>query len=98
MKGFLTLLMLAVLIGSQAVASSSDDVAVRAMLHLPPGVPLPRIPDTNPLTPEKIALGRDLFYDTRLSANQTQSCSSCHLQSLAFTDGLTRPQGSTGQS
>ena len=66
------------------------------MLHLPEGVPLPRIPQSNPLTAEKIALGRALFYDNRLSANGTQACASCHLQSLAFTDGLARSTGSTG--
>jgi cytochrome c peroxidase len=36
----------------------------------------------------KVELGRHLFYDTRLSGNQTQSCASCHLQEFAFTDGL----------
>jgi cytochrome c peroxidase len=77
-------------------ATGPDDPALRALLHLPDGVPLPRIPADNPLTAEKIALGRALFYDTRLSANQTQACASCHLQELAFTDGLARPTGSTG--
>jgi cytochrome c peroxidase len=77
-------------------ATGPDDPALRALLHLPEGVPLPRIPADNPLTAEKIALGRALFYDTRLSANQTQACASCHLQELAFTDGLARPTGSTG--
>ncbi|MFZ8461118.1 cytochrome c peroxidase, partial [Staphylococcus aureus] len=33
----------------------------------------------------------------RLSQNQTQSCASCHLQSLAFTDGRAHAIGSTGQ-
>lgn len=42
-------------------------------------------------------LGRRLFYDVRLSGNQTQSCASCHKQELAFTDGLPLGKGSTGQ-
>jgi len=33
---------------------------------------------TNPITPEKVALGRQLYYDTRLSKNQDLSCDSCH--------------------
>jgi cytochrome c peroxidase len=66
-------------------------------LELPPGFPLPFIPDDNPLTPEKAELGRYLFYDTRLSANQTMSCASCHLQELAFTDGRPQGIGSTGE-
>ena len=68
-----------------------------AWLELPPGFPLPAIPDDNPLTPEKAELGRHLFYDTRLSANQTMSCASCHLQELAFTDGRPQGIGSTGE-
>ncbi|MCU0683287.1 MAG: di-heme enzyme [Polyangiaceae bacterium] len=45
----------------------------------------------------KIELGRHLFYDRRLSGNLTQSCASCHRQELAFTDGVARPKGSTGE-
>lgn len=45
------------------------------------------IPADNPLTVEGVALGRRLFYEKRLSANNTISCGSCHLQRLAFTDG-----------
>jgi len=45
----------------------------------------------------KVDLGRHLFYDTRLSGNGTQSCSSCHQQALAFTEGRGRAVGSTGQ-
>lgn len=41
----------------------------------------------NPLTEEGVALGRMLFYEKRLSANNTISCGSCHQQKFAFTDG-----------
>lgn len=76
---------------------ATDDAALRALLRLPDGVPLPRMTQANPLTAEKIALGRALFYDNRLSANESQACASCHLQDLAFTDGLARSTGSTGR-
>ncbi|MFW6206559.1 MAG: cytochrome c peroxidase, partial [Gemmatimonadota bacterium] len=64
---------------------------------LPPGFPEPRVPDSenNPMTEEKVELGRRLFYDQRLSANRTQSCASCHQQELAFTDGREVGIGST---
>lgn len=65
--------------------------------HLPPGFPFPNVPADNPMTKEKVELGRFLFYDQRLSLNQTQSCASCHRQGLAFTDGRARGVGSTGQ-
>jgi cytochrome c peroxidase len=64
---------------------------------LPAGFPKPRVPDDNPMTAEKVELGRYLFYDRRLSSNGTQSCASCHVQSLAFTDGKPRGEGSTGE-
>jgi len=64
---------------------------------LPRGFPTPRIPADNPMTAAKVELGRHLFYDTRLSANGTQSCASCHDQAKAFTDGKERAVGSTGE-
>jgi cytochrome c peroxidase len=64
---------------------------------LPEGVPEPRLPEDNPMSVEKVELGRFLFYDKRLSGNETQSCASCHRQELAFTDGLPQAQGSTGE-
>jgi len=58
------------------------------------------IPPDNPQTPPKIALGRQLFFDGRLSADSTVACASCHDPDRAFTDG--RPtsvgiHGSIGQ-
>jgi cytochrome c peroxidase len=64
---------------------------------LPDTIPEPRVPEDNPMSVEKVELGRFLFHDKRLSGNQTQSCGSCHRQELAFTDGLPQAQGSTGQ-
>ncbi|WP_367898736.1 MbnH family di-heme enzyme [Leptospira sp. WS58.C1] len=66
--------------------------------NLPAGFPKPKVPSDNPITVEKVELGRFLFYDTRLSENETQSCGSCHKQADAFTDGLVVSVGSTGQS
>src|SRR5262245_16534224 len=64
---------------------------------LPRDFPAPRVPPDNPMTAAKVDLGRHLFYDTRLSANGTQSCASCHDQAKAFTDGKERAVGSTGE-
>jgi cytochrome c peroxidase len=65
--------------------------------QLPGGFPRPRVPDDNPMSWEKIELGRFLFYDTRLSGNQTQACAGCHQQEQAFTDSLEVGVGSTGE-
>jgi cytochrome c peroxidase len=67
-------------------------------LELPQGFPKPRIPIDNPLTADKVRLGRYLFYDKRLSGNGTSSCATCHHQELAFTDGRARAVGATGQT
>ncbi|MFO0695309.1 MAG: di-heme enzyme [Polyangiales bacterium] len=64
--------------------------------ELPPGFPEPRVPADNPMSELKVELGRRLFYDRRLSANQRQACASCHRQELAFTDGRAHAIGSTG--
>lgn len=65
--------------------------------NLPPGFPEPWVPEDNPMTEEKVELGRYLFYDVRLSGNQTQSCGSCHEQARGFADGKALPTGSTGE-
>jgi cytochrome c peroxidase len=72
-------------------------VALAVEPRLPPGFPQPFVPTNNPTTAAKVELGRRLFYDVRLSENQTQSCASCHQQALAFTDGRAQAVGSTGQ-
>jgi cytochrome c peroxidase len=48
------------------------------------------------MSAEKVALGRRLFFDRRLSLNGTQACADCHRPALAFTDGRARARGSTG--
>ena len=58
--------------------------------------PLPVVPDDNPMSDVKVALGRLLFYDTRLSVNGTTSCASCHIQAQAFTDARAKSVGATG--
>jgi cytochrome c peroxidase len=66
--------------------------------QLPVGFPVPLVPEDNPMTEAKVMLGRYLFYDTALSRDNTMSCSSCHLQPLAFSDGLAVPVGVTGEA
>ena len=51
------------------------------------------IPADNPMTPEKVALGRQLFFDERLSADGSKSCYSCHVCEHGLTDGLPKAIG-----
>jgi cytochrome c peroxidase len=55
------------------------------------------IPADNPLTNEKIELGRMLFFDKRLSQDNTIACANCHLAKFAFTDGKPVSTGIRGQ-
>lgn len=81
-----------------ATACGSDEAASDAYAwNLPAGFPVPKVPEDNPMTAEKVTLGRQLFYDVRLSGNATQSCGSCHVQALAFSDGRAVAVGSTGE-
>ena len=49
------------------------------------GLPGLEVPENNPLTREKIRLGRQLFFDRRLSHNNTLSCAMCHIPEQGFT-------------
>lgn len=83
------------------VGQQYDDRSVPKVVfdwHLPPGFVPPPVPDTNLITVEKVQLGRRLFYDNRLSVNGRGSCSSCHQQHLAFTDGRPHAIGVTGEA
>ena len=81
------------------VAAASLNYWYRESSHwsVPDGYPLPPVPADNPISSAKVELGRYLFYDTRLSVNGTTSCATCHLQSLAFTDGRGQSIGATGE-
>ncbi len=46
-----------------------------------------KIPADNPMTPAKVELGKQLYYDARLSGDGTRSCYSCHVQEKGLTDG-----------
>src|SRR5271156_6155651 len=67
-------------------------VQIKSPLGLPP-VP---IPADNPPTAETIALGRRLFYDPRLSKDNTLACASCHNPNIGFADGRAIAQGVGG--
>ena len=54
-------------------------------------------PESNPMTDQGATLGRVLFYDPKLSANGSTSCSSCHSQRTAFTDARRFSQGFQGK-
>ncbi len=90
-----TVLPLLALAGSVSAGSGSGACADYDY-GLPSHIPRPPEQETNCTTEEKVNLGRHLFYDKRLSVNETKSCSSCHRQEFAFTDRLSRSVGALG--
>ncbi|MEN9699159.1 MAG: hypothetical protein RLZZ301_357 [Bacteroidota bacterium] len=55
-------------------------------LEIPGHFPDMIIPSDNPMTQEGVELGRWLFYEKRLSGNDSMSCASCHMPSHSFSD------------
>ncbi len=67
-------------------------------LDLPFGIDAPPpVPEDNPMTPAKVELGRQLFFDARLSSDGTISCATCHNPAMGFTDGRETSMGAQGQ-
>jgi cytochrome c peroxidase len=65
-------------------------IAVAAALVIPVGLDLYMpVPDSNPVSAEKVARGRELFFDKRLSRDGSRACASCHRPDRGFAD--TRP-------
>jgi len=78
-------------------ASPANDTTVYEW-HLPRGFPTPAVPADNPMSSAKVALGRRLFFESRLSVTGRHSCASCHDPSKAYSDGRARAVGATGDT
>jgi len=72
-------------ISLEARVGQETDLLERAA-NPPLGLPPLPVPEYNPLTREKVELGRKLFFDRRLSLNGTQSCAMCHIPEQGFTN------------
>jgi cytochrome c peroxidase len=66
--------------------STTEPQAQQNPLVIPAGFPQPVIPSDNPINAAKVELGRDLFYETKLSIDGSKSCSSCHSLVASFSD------------
>ena len=104
-KNFLLLLLFSILFVS---CSNKDNTIEEEYTPIPYSLEVPElfqqkliaplIPINNPLTEEGIALGKKLFFDKKLSKNNTQSCASCHNPRNSFTDSLRFSLGVDGFS
>jgi len=76
---------------SLATANAAEPIA-----KVPLGLPAIVSPKDNPLTPEKVELGKQLYFDNRLSRDMTISCASCHDPAKGYSNGAAVAEGFGG--
>lgn len=90
-----------VVLALAGLAAVSIARAASGPVQLPKGLPADLweilIPPDNAVTPEKVELGRRLYYDKRLSADGTVSCATCHDPEKGFADGKKVGEGIGGK-
>lgn len=85
------------LVFTAALTAMAADPPAKAPFKVPLGL-LPVIwPAENPYSAAKVELGRTLYFDKRLSADNTVACATCHMPERAFTDGAAVSTGIRGQ-
>jgi cytochrome c peroxidase len=85
-------------VSCQKTQVSEKPIGAPISVKIPLGLPPLPVPDDNPVTLETVALGRRLFYEKKLSADNTISCSQCHSPQLGFTDGRKHSTGVGGKT
>ena len=85
--------------GGRALLSAESFPALDPATFHPPSTsePISAIPRALPLDARKVALGKRLFHDARLSRDNSVACASCHSLAKAGADGMARSLGITGQ-
>ena len=87
---------LAMLMGCKRTVSDIP-VGPKFEIHPPLGLPAVPIPADNPPTADTIALGRKLFYDKRLSRDDSIACASCHTPASDFANQVSLSSGVAGK-
>ncbi len=77
-------------------ADNYTDLDLPAFFNNQPNIEQDNTPNNNPITDWGATLGRVLFYDVNLSANNTISCASCHVQESGFSDPAVLSEGFDG--
>jgi cytochrome c peroxidase len=82
--------------GETSAAAGEDDLPISMPLGL--DVDVFFVPEDNPMTPAKIELGKLLYFDPRLSVDNTVSCATCHDPKRGFTDQRPFSEGVDGKT
>ncbi len=80
---------------TRSVETAAEEVAAEAKVPL--GLPALPVPEDNPMTGEKIQLGKLLYFDKRLSKDGTIACATCHDPQIAWAEGESTSTGINGQ-
>src|SRR5262252_5396886 len=93
----LTICLVAIVVFAAACTNTSDKEKTASQPAATPAAPAPKpdvgplgemaVPAENPITPEKVELGKKLFFDTRLSKTGMMSCETCHHPEKGWADG-----------
>lgn len=97
LKVSVAFLVLAALVGCTRRQMPARPIGSPVAIEAPRGLPPVPIPPNNPPTVRTIALGRQLFYDGRLSQGNAVSCATCHDPARAFSDPRPRSLGASGK-
>jgi cytochrome c peroxidase len=84
---FVSSVVFALVFMEQASIAQEELLQLARQRGLPEDIQDYYVPGSNPLTAEKVELGRRLFFDKNLSADRTVSCATCHDPQLGFADG-----------
>ncbi len=80
-------------LAGMSLASDGSEELLNQAKQIFGSLPQVMASDKNPVTPQKVKLGKMLFYETRISVDGTVSCAKCHPFSLYAADGLTKSIG-----
>ncbi len=84
--------------GCLSLADGAEkDISSQAKQVFAPPLPQVMVSETNPVTPEKVKLGKILYYETRVSVDGTVSCARCHPFGLYAADGLKKSIGNNSK-
>jgi len=81
-----TILIAALVAVGAAVWADTESFTMKFALGIPGDLWAVLVPPDNPMTPAKVELGRKLYFDARLSADDSVSCATCHDPALGFAD------------
>ncbi len=93
----LAVLLLTLAAASATPARADDFGGPEYPYKVPLGLQAPSLPDANPVTDAKVALGKVLYFDKRLSRDGTVSCATCHDPNKGWTDQAPVSTGIRGQ-